>query len=191
MRHVPHSTGLMHICLPARVILAPARRPGAFWLAICVAALGLFADQATKLLASAADPDEAFIRSGSNAIAVGRMVANPGALGGVGGELPGASLAGGLLGVLLVAVLARWAWRDSVRWRPIEAIGWGLVLGGVTGNVADRLILGHVRDFLTSSLLSLWIFNVADLLAVCGALILVAASLPALFRPREPLKAAA
>ena len=49
-----------------------------------------------------------------------------------------------------------------------------LLLAGIFGNTADRLALGDVRDFLATWALPSVAFNVADLLVVGGALILMA-----------------
>lgn len=46
----------------------------------------------------------------------------------------------------------------------------GLQLGGAVGNLADRLRLGHVTDFID---FGPWIFNLADVAIILGALILV------------------
>lgn len=45
----------------------------------------------------------------------------------------------------------------------------GLQLGGAVGNLADRLRLGHVTDFID---FGPWIFNLADVAIILGALIL-------------------
>ena len=45
----------------------------------------------------------------------------------------------------------------------------GLQLGGAVGNLADRLRLGHVTDFID---FGPWIFNLADVAIIWGALIL-------------------
>lgn len=49
----------------------------------------------------------------------------------------------------------------------------GLVLGGALGNGMDRLIRGHVVDFLDFWFGSweYWIFNLADSFIVCGAIL--------------------
>jgi len=46
----------------------------------------------------------------------------------------------------------------------------GLQLGGAIGNLADRLRLGHVTDFVD---FGPWVFNLADVAIILGALILV------------------
>jgi signal peptidase II len=45
----------------------------------------------------------------------------------------------------------------------------GLQLGGAIGNLADRLRLGHVTDFID---FGPWVFNLADVAIILGALIL-------------------
>jgi signal peptidase II len=45
----------------------------------------------------------------------------------------------------------------------------GLQLGGAVGNLTDRLRLGHVTDFID---FGPWIFNLADVAIILGALIL-------------------
>ncbi|WP_245545770.1 signal peptidase II [Nocardia higoensis] len=60
------------------------------------------------------------------------------------------------------------------------AIGLGMVLGGAVGNLADRLfrapgpLQGHVVDFVAVG--SFPVFNVADSAIVCGAALLVVAT---------------
>ena len=59
-----------------------------------------------------------------------------------------------------------------VRKRPAgaEAYAWALVLGGAAGNVIDRLLFGHVVDFIH---VRHWpVFNVADCALVAGALLM-------------------
>ena len=45
-------------------------------------------------------------------------------------------------------------------------VAFGLMLAGVTGNLADRVILGHVTDFI--NVVPWFIFNVADLAILVG-----------------------
>lgn len=73
--------------------------------------------------------------------------------------------------------------------QPRFCLALALILGGAVGNVIDRLIYGHVVDFL----LFYWrnwyypAFNVADMGIVCGAILLV---LDELLRARQTKKAA-
>lgn len=50
----------------------------------------------------------------------------------------------------------------------IAQLAFGLMLAGVTGNLADRVILGHVTDFI--DLMRWFVFNVADVAILVGLL---------------------
>jgi signal peptidase II len=64
---------------------------------------------------------------------------------------------------------------------PVLPVGLGLVVGGSGSNLADRIRLGHVTDFLD---IDYWpAFNLADAFIVVGVGVLVAAALVA-DRPR-------
>lgn len=75
--------------------------------------------------------------------------------------------------VVLVSVLA---WRSATR---LQAAGYGLVIGGALGNLADRILSGAVFDylFLHLGLTSLFVFNFSDAAISVGALLLVADAL--------------
>lgn len=57
---------------------------------------------------------------------------------------------------------------------PASTIALGFVLGGVVGNLLDRLIRGHVVDFLGFVIFGYHfpIFNIADVLIVVGVFLL-------------------
>lgn len=57
----------------------------------------------------------------------------------------------------------------------LEALAYSLILGGAMGNAIDRILLGHVTDFLDFHCQN-WhwpAFNVADIAICLGALLLV------------------
>jgi signal peptidase II len=65
---------------------------------------------------------------------------------------------------------------------PVMPVGLGLVIGGSLSNLADRVRLGHVTDFLD---VDYWpAFNLADTFIVVGVALLVGAALVA-DRPRS------
>jgi signal peptidase II len=67
-----------------------------------------------------------------------------------------------------LAVLIAWIQRRPARWP--EQVGFALVLAGAIGNGLDRLVRGHVVDFIH---VRFWpVFNVADVLIVSGAALL-------------------
>ena len=54
-----------------------------------------------------------------------------------------------------------------------DVIGLGFVTGGAFGNLADRLIFGHVIDFLQLEFINFPIFNFADVFINVGVIILL------------------
>ena len=75
--------------------------------------------------------------------------------------------------VTMVAILA---WRSHNR---LQAAGYGLVIGGALGNLADRLLGGAVFDylFLHFGRISLFVFNFSDAAISAGVLLLAADAL--------------
>lgn len=75
-----------------------------------------------------------------------------------------------IVATVLIGVLAVLAWRAQ---RPGVAVALGMVLGGATGNLMDRIVRGHhgaVVDFID---LRFWpTFNLADASIVLGLLLL-------------------
>ncbi len=71
----------------------------------------------------------------------------------------------------IVAVLANWLRKATDRW---TAISLGLIIGGALGNALDRLLHGAVADFvhLHWGNWSWYIFNLADIAIVAGAMVL-------------------
>ena len=80
-----------------------------------------------------------------------------------------------LFSLVALAVVSTLLWRNSHR---VSTTGFGLalILGGAVGNLWDRLLDGHVVDFLDFHFSGYhWpAFNVADSAIVVGALLLVA-----------------
>jgi signal peptidase II len=65
---------------------------------------------------------------------------------------------------------------------PVLPVALGLLIGGATSNLIDRIRLGHVTDFLD---LRYWpAFNLADTFIVTGVALLMAALVAADRRPR-------
>jgi signal peptidase II len=77
--------------------------------------------------------------------------------------------------IALAAVAAGIVWVAVTRVRSrIWAVVLGLLLGGVLGNLTDRLFrspgfaVGHVVDFISTPWMMPAIYNVADMFIVCG-----------------------
>ncbi len=79
-----------------------------------------------------------------------------------------------LIAVSAIAAVLLWIWlaRQS---RPLVAAAIGLVLGGALANATDRLVHGAVADFfhLYVAGFSWYVFNIADMAIVAGALVLM------------------
>ena len=92
-------------------------------------------------------------------------------------------------GVVIVLTLVAVAWmivyflRSGAR-HPLLPVAVGLLIGGSISNLADRVRLGHVTDFLD---LRYWpAFNLADSFIVIGVAILLGALVAADRAPRRP-----
>ena len=72
-----------------------------------------------------------------------------------------------LIALSLAVIFFVWFQRDKLKgYSKVFWIGLGLALGGVLGNLVDRIRLGYVIDFLD---FQFWpVFNLADIAIVCG-----------------------
>jgi len=76
----------------------------------------------------------------------------------------------------VVAFLVHWLRRSTMR---LECAALGLIIGGALGNIADRLRIGAVVDFIDAHYGG-WhwpTFNMADVAIVCGVAALILVSL--------------
>lgn len=82
---------------------------------------------------------------------------------------------------LTTGVSAWLAWALLKPRVQLEAIAYGLILGGALGNLADRVCRGYVVDFLDFHWGGWhWLaFNMADVAISCGAALLILASVRA------------
>lgn len=77
-----------------------------------------------------------------------------------------------LIGFSLAVCAAVWAWVRRGHDSALMQVSAGLLIGGALGNVADRLVYGHVLDFLNMSCCGIdnpFVFNVADGFIFAGA----------------------
>lgn len=96
-----------------------------------------------------------------------------------------------VLASIVSAVIAVWLWRIRREGQKVLSAGLALVLGGAIGNLIDRILLGHVTDFI-----QVWFgswafpsFNIADAGISVGAALLIIDAL--FFSGREERAAAA
>ncbi|MDO5102485.1 MAG: signal peptidase II [Lautropia sp.] len=74
------------------------------------------------------------------------------------------------------------------RGRKVFSLSLGLILGGAIGNLIDRLLLGHVTDFLLFYQTGSWhfpAFNLADAAITLGAILMIGEELLPLLRRRK------
>lgn len=78
------------------------------------------------------------------------------------------------IALIAITVIIFWL-RRLERNDRLVAVALALILGGAVGNVIDRLVYGHVVDFIDVIFGSwhFWIFNVADSAISIGAVLLV------------------
>jgi signal peptidase II len=156
---------------------------------LCVVApvllMGVLADQASK---SWADHHAARPRMLVPGYLAAYSVPNPGIMLGLGRDraLTGAAVA--LVGVVCTLLLLWIAHADRGRSPGAAYLKVALLLAGILGNTADRLALGHVRDFLVVWALPTLAFNVSDLLLVVGGASLLMAACRGRRRARPDLR---
>jgi len=139
---------------------AEARENPFFFVTLCGAAVVMLLDQASKAWVVEVLRLPERRRIDLSPIIDFSYVENKGASfgmlsGGLGSRIL-LSLVSLTIAVLLVS------WLAQVR-RPLTAAGFALLIGGALGNLIDRVLYGHVIDFIDAS--ALWfpfVFNVAD-----------------------------
>ena len=78
-----------------------------------------------------------------------------------------------VLSILAIVILLRYI--NSFKKTKKNIIGFSLLIGGILGNLSDRLLFGYVRDFLKVNIIikNFPIFNLADIFIVIGVILLV------------------
>lgn len=64
--------------------------------------------------------------------------------------------------------------KDIKEDHSLSVAAWGLILGGTLGNFVDRLVYGHVIDYIKLDFINFPIFNLADIFINIGAIIVIA-----------------
>jgi len=78
-----------------------------------------------------------------------------------------------LFSVILLALIYNYMknFKDNKR----NILAFGLVYGGIIGNLIDRVFLGYVRDFIDFKIINYPVFNIADSAIVIGIILLIIA----------------
>jgi signal peptidase II len=169
------SDGLAPISVAARSLAARPRH----WAALgAIAVAAVVADQLTKhIVASQLWLDENVKVLGPFSI---HHVQNSGIAFGLFAQATGVVI---VLTLVAVGWMVVYFSRSGAR-HPLLPVAVGLLIGGSVSNLADRIRLGHVTDFLD---LRYWpAFNLADSFIVIGVAILLGALVSADRTPRRP-----
>jgi signal peptidase II len=167
--------GLAPISVAARSLAAQP----VHWLSLgAVAAAALFADQLTKhVVASQVPLDDEVAVLGPFSI---HHVQNSGIAFGLFASATAVVI---VLTTVAVAWMLAYFARSGAR-HPLLPVAVGLLIGGSVSNLADRVRLGHVTDFLD---FRYWpAFNLADSFIVIGVAVLLGALVAADRAPRRP-----
>lgn len=85
-------------------------------------------------------------------------------------------MSGWAIVVMRLAIVAfiLWWWRSSEHPSPLSHLGFCMVVAGAIGNIVDRLIYGHVVDYVLfhTETWSFAVFNLADSLITVGAVLI-------------------
>jgi len=78
-----------------------------------------------------------------------------------------------LLTVIAIIIIINFMYNFKLNKR--NSIAFGFLLGGICGNLIDRIFLGYVRDFISFKIFSYYfpIFNIADTFIVIGVILLI------------------
>lgn len=82
-----------------------------------------------------------------------------------------------LIATSILAVIIIYRYMYNFQKNKRNNIAFGLVIGGISGNLIDRIFLGHVRDFLSFKIFNYYypVFNFADTFIVIGVILLIIA----------------
>jgi signal peptidase II len=153
---------------------------------------GLAFDLVTKTIAFARiGPPPAAVVSVIPRVLEFQTSQNTGALWGLGASLPFSSLIFAGLSVVAAVIICYWLFFLGAASSRVLTVALGLIMAGAMGNCYDRLVFGHVRDFVHFHVdpinFDCAIFNFADNMLVLGALTLVLYALrPEETAPAEP-----
>jgi signal peptidase II len=156
---------------------APLHKAAAGTIVAILAALVLAADQFTKYLALQNLPLEEPVKVLGDFL-IFYLVKNPGAAFSLGESVTWVFT----IALSVVAVVIVWLAATRVRSR-IWSVVLGLLLGGVLGNLTDRMLrepgfpVGHVIDFINTPWMMPAIYNIADIfivtMMICVALLVL------------------
>ena len=131
-----------------------------------IACVGIFIDQITKILSNLYLENVVLIKNFFNLT----YVENTGAAWGI---LDNNRIV--LIGVSIIALLFINKYINSeTEFNKLTITSYGMVLGGIFGNLIDRIFRGYVVDFLNFNIFGydFPVFNIADILIVVGIVLM-------------------
>jgi signal peptidase II len=148
------------------------------WTLLFAVGLAVIAtDQLSKTLVRAElEPGQGVDFAGPFSIA---HLQNPGI---AGGGLQGSAVPLALIATAVVLGILGFLARAGVA-RPLVLVGFGLLIGGGLGNLLDRMLLGHVTDFILRDDRA---FNLADMAIFLGGTVVLGALVALLPGARSP-----
>lgn len=80
-----------------------------------------------------------------------------------------------ILMTILIIVFVGWLWSRAGAEKRYARLGFALITGGAIGNLIDRMLLGHVIDYILfhTPVWSFAVFNFADALITFGAFLIL------------------
>lgn len=81
-----------------------------------------------------------------------------------------------ILPIFVLMLVIFWIYKHerSAHWSSHwQRIGMGLLVGGALGNISERIVYGHVTDFMEFTFVSFPVFNLADVFIDLGAALIV------------------
>lgn len=74
----------------------------------------------------------------------------------------------------IIALIVLTILKQSIKESKLKLFGFSFVYAGILGNLGDRIVFGHVKDFLSFNIFgySFPVFNLADIFIVGGAVML-------------------
>ena len=75
----------------------------------------------------------------------------------------------------IVAIILIIRYINSFKKTKLNTLGFGFLLGGIIGNLCDRVFFGYVKDFLDFIIFryDFPVFNIADIFIVIGVILLI------------------
>ena len=80
-----------------------------------------------------------------------------------------------LLSVVFIIFLDKYIRKEESKLTKIDIITYGMIMGGIYGNLIDRIFRGYVIDFISFTIAShkMAIFNSADICVVLGVILYI------------------